>query len=109
MCVYIHIYIYVDGGYIGIIEKNMEATMVYWGYIRTMEKKVETTQVYWSYNDSLHAFTSCTGLASACAEVLQLDQVLGEARARGFLCKGNRIAFKNAVAQESRDEQHTVD
>ena len=35
-------------GYIGIMEKKMEPTVVYWGlYIGTMEKKMETTIVYW--------------------------------------------------------------
>ena len=33
-------------GYIGIMEKKMEATIVYWGYKGIMEKKMETTVVY---------------------------------------------------------------
>ena len=28
-------------GFIGIMEKEMEATIVYWGYIGLMEKKME--------------------------------------------------------------------
>ena len=35
--------------YIGMIEKKMETTIVYWGYIAIMEKKMETTLVYWRY------------------------------------------------------------
>ena len=34
---------------IGIMEKKMETTIVYWGYIGIMEKKMETTIVYWGY------------------------------------------------------------
>ena len=30
-------------GYIGIMENEMETTIVYWGYIGIMEKKMETT------------------------------------------------------------------
>ena len=30
-------------GYIGIMEKKMETTLVYWEYIGIMEKKMETT------------------------------------------------------------------
>ena len=30
-------------GYIGIMEKNMETTIVYWGFIGIMEKQMETT------------------------------------------------------------------
>ena len=33
-------------GYIGIMEKKMEVTMVYWGY---SGKKMETTLVRWGY------------------------------------------------------------
>ena len=36
-------------GYIGIMEKKMETTIVYWGCIGIMEKKMETTIVYWGY------------------------------------------------------------
>ena len=38
-------------GYIGIMEKKMETTVtiVYWGYMGIMEKKMETTIVYWGY------------------------------------------------------------
>ena len=36
-------------GYIGIMEKKMETTIVYWGYIRIMEHKLETTIVYRGY------------------------------------------------------------
>ena len=35
--------------YIGIMEKQMETTTVYWGYFGIMEKKMETTIVYWGY------------------------------------------------------------
>ena len=35
--------------YIGIMEKKIETTIVYWGYIGIMEKKIETTIVYWGY------------------------------------------------------------
>ena len=38
---------------IGIMEKKMETTRVYWGYIGDnigiMEKKLEATRVYWGY------------------------------------------------------------
>ena len=34
-------------GNIGIMEKKMETTIVYWGNIGIMEKKMETTIVYW--------------------------------------------------------------
>ena len=34
-------------GYIGIVEKKMETTIVHWGNIGIMEKKMETTIVYW--------------------------------------------------------------
>ena len=30
-------------GYMGIMEKKMETTIVYWGHIGMMEKKTETT------------------------------------------------------------------
>ena len=30
-------------GYIGIMEKKMETTLVYWGYIVIMEKEMKTT------------------------------------------------------------------
>ena len=30
----------------GIMEKKMEATIVYWGYIGIMEKKMETTSAW---------------------------------------------------------------
>ena len=41
------------GVYIGIMEKKVETTMVYWGYIGIMEKKMETTIVYWGlYRDN---------------------------------------------------------
>ena len=33
-------------GNIGIMEKKMEATIVYWGFIGIREKKMETTIVY---------------------------------------------------------------
>ena len=33
-------------GYIRIMEKKMETTIVYWGYIGIMDKKMETTTVY---------------------------------------------------------------
>ena len=36
-------------GYIGIMAKNMETTVVYWGYIGIMEKNVDTTIVYRGY------------------------------------------------------------
>ena len=36
-------------GAIGIMEKKMETTIVYWGYVGIMEKKMETTIVYWGY------------------------------------------------------------
>ena len=36
-----------DGPHIGIMEKRMEATIVYCGYIGIMEKKMEATIVYW--------------------------------------------------------------
>ena len=36
-------------GYIGIMEKKIETTIVYWGYIGIMEKKMETTMAYWGY------------------------------------------------------------
>ena len=50
----LYIYIYF-GGYIGIMEKKMETTRIYWGiyrgyiggYIGIMEKKMETTRIYW--------------------------------------------------------------
>ena len=38
-------------GYMGIMEKKMEATIVYWGYMGIMEKKMEATIVYWGYID----------------------------------------------------------
>ena len=34
-------------GYIGIMEKKMETTIIYWGNIGIMEKKMETTIIYW--------------------------------------------------------------
>ena len=34
------------GGYIGIMDKKMEATIVYWGFIGTMEKKIEIITLY---------------------------------------------------------------
>ena len=37
------------GFHIGIVEKKVETTIVYWDYyiIRIMEKRIETTVVYW--------------------------------------------------------------
>ena len=32
---------------IGIMEKNMETTIIHWGYIGIVEKKMETTIIYW--------------------------------------------------------------
>ena len=37
------------GVILGLMEKKMEATMVYWGYMGIMEKKMEATIVYWGY------------------------------------------------------------
>ena len=34
-------------GYIGIMEKKMGTTIVYWGHIGIMERKTETTLVHW--------------------------------------------------------------
>ena len=34
-----------QGGILGIMEKRMETTIVYWGYIGLMEKKMEATIV----------------------------------------------------------------
>ena len=36
-------------GYIGIMEKKVETTIVYWGDIGILEKKMETTIVYRGY------------------------------------------------------------
>ena len=39
-------YYYILGyilGYIGIMEKKMETTTIYWGYIGIMENKTDTT------------------------------------------------------------------
>ena len=36
-------------GYIEIMEKKMEATIMYWGYIGIMEKKMQATIIYWGY------------------------------------------------------------
>ena len=33
-------------GYVGILEKKMETTIVYWGYIGIMENKMETTSFF---------------------------------------------------------------
>ena len=41
-------------GYMGIMEKKMETTIVYWGYIGIMEKKMETTIVYMGYMNENH-------------------------------------------------------
>ena len=38
-----------QGSVQGIMEKNMETTIVYWVYIGIMEKKMETTIVYFVY------------------------------------------------------------
>ena len=40
---------FVYWGYIGIMEKKMETTVVYWGCIGIMAKKMETTIIYWGY------------------------------------------------------------
>ena len=40
--------------YIGVMEKKMETTVVYWGYIGIMEKNMETTIVYWGYIGKVH-------------------------------------------------------
>ena len=46
------VYSYI-GVYIGIMEKRMETTVIYWGYIGIMEKKMETTIIYWGlYRDN---------------------------------------------------------
>ena len=37
----------------GIMEKEMETTIVYWGYIGVMEKKMETTIVLSQYNPNI--------------------------------------------------------
>ena len=36
-------------GYLGIMENRMETTIVYWRYMGIMESKMETTIVYWGY------------------------------------------------------------
>ena len=54
-------------GYIGIMEKKMETTIVYWGYIGIMEKKMETTILYGAARNS--------------------DKVWGLSKA--WLCKGH--------------------
>ena len=49
--IYIYIYIYicigsrVFRGYVGILEKKRETTIVYWGYVGILEKTMETTIV----------------------------------------------------------------
>ena len=35
---------------VGIMEKKMETTIIYWGYNGIMEEKMETTIIYWGYN-----------------------------------------------------------
>ena len=50
-------------GYVGIMGKEMETTIVYWGFIGIMETKMETTLVYWDNgkqngNHSLLAYAS---------------------------------------------------
>ena len=40
------VYIYIYWGYIGIVEKKMETTILYRDAIEIMEKKMETT-IYW--------------------------------------------------------------
>ena len=37
------------GSHIGIMEKKMETTIVYWNYIGITEKKMETTIVTWNH------------------------------------------------------------
>ena len=37
------------GVILGIMEKKMESTMLYWGYIGIMEKKMESTMLCWGY------------------------------------------------------------
>ena len=39
-------------GYLGIVEKNVNTSIVYWGYIGIMEKNRGTTIVYWGYVNS---------------------------------------------------------
>ena len=39
-------------GFIGMMDKKMETTIVYWGYIGVMEKKMEASVVYWGYRDN---------------------------------------------------------
>ena len=46
-------------GYFGIVEKNMETTIVYCGYIGIMDKKMVTTILYWGYIGL--GFTSASG------------------------------------------------
>ena len=38
--------------YIGIMEKKMETTIIYWGYIGIMEKNMETTIILGLYRDN---------------------------------------------------------
>ena len=42
-------YNFVKRAYIGIIGKNMEATVLFWGYMRIMETKMEATILFWGY------------------------------------------------------------
>ena len=41
--------VYYIGVILGVMEKNIEATEVYWGYTGISEKKIEATVVYWGY------------------------------------------------------------
>ena len=47
---------------IGIMEKKMETTIVYWGYTGIMETNMESTTAYWGYLGIMEiSFSACFG------------------------------------------------
>ena len=62
-------------GYLGIMEKKMETTIVYWGYLGIMEKKMEASTVSMSMLQSgFHFFPHCCDAAglSRCSTSTEL-------------------------------------
>ena len=77
-------------GYNGIMEKNMEATIVFWGYNGIMEKKMEATIVFWGYNGMMEKKMETTIVFwgyHGIMEIVALDAQPGRFLSLGMMLK----------------------
>ena len=86
-------------GYIGIMEKKMETTIVYWGCIGIMEKKMETTIVYWGCigimekkMETTIVYWGCIGIMEKKMETTSLDRISAQ---RAAACAQIRSGVRN--------------